>query len=376
MVSRFPKDISNPRGGVETATISLAKALIENGAIDIHIITVEHKLDTAIQEDHAGINVHRLPRSRFPMFIDVFGGPTIRRLNDYIQNLSPDIVHYHETWGFSAKTAPCPSIFTVHGFDSLNIPTQKPRFWKTRSMIWRWAEKKGLKHQKHLISIAPYVKREIEKNSNAQIFDIWNSLVEDYFQLKRKPKNNSILFLGWLNPRKNPLSVIKSSIHLIEEFPKIQVELCGEASDAEYYQELKDTIARLSLEKHVFMPGRQSQEQVMEKLSTATMLVLPSYQENAPMVVAEAMAAGVPVVASNKCGIPDMIEHGKSGLLIDPDDEFELPNAIGALLRDSNLRNTIGEQAKIVAQNRFHPSSVAKKTTEVYTQVITELTEN
>jgi glycosyltransferase involved in cell wall biosynthesis len=371
LVSRFPSDIDQPRGGVETATVGLAKALFSLGITDLHIVTIEkHIAETSI-ENHEGLTVHRLPRSRWPMILDAIVGPSVRILNRYLRQLEPTVVHYHETWGFSAPKCGFPAVFTVHGFDSLNLPTEKAPFWRTRSKLWDWSESIGLRKQKHIISIAPYVHHAISTKTNAKISDIWNSLNPLAYAVSRKEKRGSLLFLGWLNPRKNPLVIVKAAAKLIKKHPDLKVRLCGEASVPHYFKELQDAISDFGLTKCVEMPGRLNQSAVRKELSTAALLVLPSFQENAPMVIAEAMAAGIPIVASNLCGIPDMVEDGKSGLLLnDPTDADELVNTLDKLLSNDELRHCQGESAKYRAEQLFHPTSVASQTIEVYKQAV------
>ena len=371
LVSRFPSDIDQPRGGVETATVGLAKALFSLGITDLHIVTIEkHIAETSI-ENHEGLTVHRLPRSRWPMILDAIVGPSVRILNRYLRQLEPTVVHYHETWGFSASKCGFPAVFTVHGFDSLNLPTEKAPFWRTRSKLWDWSESIGLRKQKYIISIAPYVHHAISTKTNAKISDIWNSLNPLAYSVSRKEKRGSLLFLGWLNPRKNPLVIVKAAAKLIKKHPDLKVRLCGEASVPHYFKELQDAISDFGLTKCVEMPGRLNQSAVRKELSTAALLVLPSFQENAPMVIAEAMAAGIPIVASNLCGIPDMVEDGKSGLLLnDPTDADELVNTLDKLLSNDELRHCQGESAKYRAEQLFHPTSVASQTIEVYKQAV------
>ena len=371
LVSRFPSDIDQPRGGVETATVGLAKALFSLGITDLHIVTIEkHIAETSI-ENHEGLTVHRLPRSRWPMILDAIVGPSVRILNRYLRQLEPTVVHYHETWGFSAPKCGFPAVFTVHGFDSLNLPTEKAPFWRTRSKLWDWSESIGLRKQKYIISIAPYVHHAISTKTNAKISDIWNSLNPLAYSVRRKEKRGSLLFLGWLNPRKNPLVIVKAAAKLIKKHPDLKVRLCGEASVPHYFKELQDAISDFGLTKCVEMPGRLNQSAVRKELSTAALLVLPSFQENAPMVIAEAMAAGIPIVASNLCGIPDMVEDGKSGLLLnDPTDADELVNTLDQLLSNDELRHCQGESAKYRAEQLFHPTSVASQTIEIYKQAV------
>ena len=373
LVSRFPSDIDQPRGGVETATVALAKALFSLGITDLHIVTIEKHLPEICLENHEGLTVHRLPRSRWPMILDAIVGPSVRILNQYLQQLEPTVVHYHETWGFSAPKCGFPAVFTVHGFDSLNLVTEKAPFWRTRSKLWAWAESIGLRKQKHIISIAPYVHGAIKTKTRAKISDIWNPLNPLAYTVRRKEKNGSLLFLGWLNPRKNPLVIVKAAAKLIKKYPELKVRLCGEASVPLYFKELQDAISDFGLTKCVEMPGRLNQSAVRKELSTAALLVLPSFQENAPMVIAEAMAAGIPIVASNLCGIPDMVEDGKSGLLLtDPTDPDELANTLDQLLSNEELRHCLGESAKNRAEQLFHPTNVASQTIEVYKKAVSD----
>ena len=162
LVSRFPEDIDRPHGGVETATVALARALLDAGVEKLYIIALERDLNTNLKyEVYEGIHVHRLPRSFCPMILDVFFGPSTFRLNEYIHRLSPDVVHFQETWGFGARRCKFPSVFTVHGFDSLNLPTEQAKFWKLRAYLQGMAEKIGLSAQTHVISIAPYVRKKL-----------------------------------------------------------------------------------------------------------------------------------------------------------------------------------------------------------------------
>lgn len=372
LVSRFPVDPDKPKGGVETATVGLARALVAEGISDLHVVTLEQGLQAdVVQEVHEGIQVHRLPRSSVPMFIDVFIGPSQRRLKSYLQTLQPDVVHFQETWGFGAHRYPFPSVFTLHGFDSLNLPTEHARGAAIRSKIWQWAEKRGMSRQRYVVSIAPYVRAQMEPFTNAKIYDIWNSLDARYFELPRSPVPDRVLFLGWINARKNPLTLVKAVGLLGDKVPGLHVQLCGAESDPSYAQALKAEINRLQLQGKVALLGSLSQTQVKERLTEASVLVLPALQENAPMVIAEAMAAGVPVIASNLCGIPDMVTHEHSGYLLDdPMDPQELADALAHVLGDEAVRERMVEAAKREAFLMFHPSEVAKATIAVYADAV------
>lgn len=371
MVSRFPTDVDNPRGGVETATLGLYRALRGIDAGEIHILALTKSVSEIQVEEFDGLTVHRLPRSKWPMFIDASWGPSTRLLKRYLAELKPDIVHFHETWGFAAPTYGLPTVFTVHGFDSLNLPAENSSGWWLRSKLWRVAERMAFRKQKYLISIAPYVRAQIEPLTKALIYDIWNSLGSAYFELERQEEKDNVLFLGWLNSRKNPLVLIKAAAKLVGKYPELRVFLCGEASDQSYYETLQAKVTELGLSRHIVMPGRLSQTKVKQQIQRASVMVLPSLQENAPMVIAEAMAAGVPVIATDVCGIPDMIEDNVSGLLLkNPHDPQELAEKIDRLLSSPKYRSSVSDRARQRARQLFHPDTVGRRTLEVYNEVI------
>ena len=88
------------------------------------------------------------------------------------------------------------------------------------------------------------------------------------------------------------------------------------------------------------------------------------------MGIAEAMAAGVPVVASDRCGMPYMVRHGETGFLVDPQDVEELAARLAVLLGDPGRRRRMGELARTLARDRFHPDVVARRTLDVYRDAV------
>jgi glycosyltransferase involved in cell wall biosynthesis len=88
------------------------------------------------------------------------------------------------------------------------------------------------------------------------------------------------------------------------------------------------------------------------------------------MVIAEALAAGVPVVASDACGIPDMVDDGRTGFLIDPADPAMIADRLGRVLGDGELRAAMSERARHVAMERWHTDAVAAATVTLYRRLI------
>lgn len=370
--SRYPSDEDQPRGGVETATLNLLRGLKRIGFSDLHVVTFERDCDDPTVEERQLATVHRLPRSAWPMVGDVFLGPGRSRLGAYISGLRPDIVHFHETHGLGSGDWSVPSVFTVHGFDSLNLPTEQSRAWRLRSRLWQSAENIGLRRQRNLISIAEYVTKQIKPRTSARVFEIPNAIAAEGFEIDRRENAGQIFFAGWINPRKNAVGLIKSFAIAAKKCPSAILRVAGEFSDADYKAKVITAIAESGLQNRVTLLGRISANDMRNEFATAAAFVLPSYQENAPMVVSEAMAAGVPVVTSNVCGMPDMVDDRVTGYLFEPDDHEGFGHCIAELVEDDELRTGISDAAKAVAFNTYHPESVAGKTIEVYKRVIAE----
>jgi glycosyltransferase involved in cell wall biosynthesis len=103
-----------------------------------------------------------------------------------------------------------------------------------------------------------------------------------------------------------------------------------------------------------------------QALAEATVYALPSYMEGLPMGVLEAMAVGLPVVATTVGGIPDVIEDGVTGLLIEPGDQDGLARALSLLLSDAALRHRMGAAARAVVEEGYTPQRIVPMIESLY----------
>jgi glycosyltransferase involved in cell wall biosynthesis len=100
------------------------------------------------------------------------------------------------------------------------------------------------------------------------------------------------------------------------------------------------------------------------------MLALPSLEDNCPMVVLEAMAAGVPVLAAKVGGLPDLIEDGKNGVFLDPLDAASMRAGVEKILDDRGMAKSLVATAKEQARERYHPLVIARRHVEIYREVL------
>jgi glycosyltransferase involved in cell wall biosynthesis len=367
--TRYPLN-GNPRGGVESVALAFCKGIGAIGNVDLHVVTFERALRQTRVESIGHATVHRLPAGRWPQMLDILCGPGKRRLKRYLEKLKPDIVHFHETYGLTIGKMPWPVVFTVHGFDHANVVAENQRHARLRSILWRVVERWGLSRHRHIISITPYVRREIERATRAEIVDIDNPIDAACFEVERQPVAGRVFFAGWISPRKNPLAVIRAVDRLLKAGHAVHAHLAGEQRDALYAGQVRQFIGDRGIEAQISLLGRLAPERMRAELSQAQVLILPSLQENAPMVISEAMAAGVPVIASNRCGMQFMVAEGQTGYLIDPDDITALADRIQRLVSDAGLNAAMSARARAVARERFHPATVAAKTVAYYQRII------
>lgn len=376
MVSRYPQQPAKPRGGVESVTVILANAIADLGEDSVKVVTLERDHSNLGDMKVAGMNVLRLPRSRWPQVLDMNMGPSRSRIKAAMKQLDPTIVHFHEAWGLGAIPAPCPQVFTLHGFDSANLIADEDRFSWIRSKLWRLAELKGLAQAKYMISISPYVTEQIRPHTKATIHEIDNPVDLGFFSIERKEEEGRVLTVGWISARKNTLMSVKAFAKSFHAGLARKLVIAGTSREEAYLASVKAEIAKQRLDDSVEFTGQLDRHQLKVELSRAAVSLLPSLQENAPMAVSEAMATGVPVITSDRCGMPYMVEDGKSGFLIEPDDEAQIVDRLNRVLGDAGLRRNLGARGQEIARSRFHPEEVARKTLRVYRSVLGERCES
>ena len=144
----------------------------------------------------------------------------------------------------------------------------------------------------------------------------------------------------------------------------------GTATDPHYERVIRQEIADLGLNEQVEFRGLLDEPTMLEEFSRAEALVLPSYQETAPMVIQQAMAAGLAVIATKICGVPYQVEHDVTGLLYSAGSVDELATQIRRLEMEPSLGKRLGEAARLAASKRYHAVKVADATVAAYESIL------
>ncbi len=177
------------------------------------------------------------------------------------------------------------------------------------------------------------------------------------------PGGDSLLigFVGRLSAEKGPDLFLDAVIPLCWSRHDVQAVLLGEGPEL---ANLKARAQAAGLEARIRFPGYQTA--IQEWLQRLTMLVVSSRTEGTPMVLLEAMQAGVPVVAFRVGGIPDMLVDGQDGLLVEPEDLDGLRQCMERLIDQPQRAQELGARAQRTQRQRFHLPVLAERWAKVY----------
>jgi glycosyltransferase involved in cell wall biosynthesis len=365
IVTSFPGDPGTPRGGVEAVSVNLISALAKFSDLELHVVTGDVTSSVPLLTSWQAVTIHRLPwRGRRMLSAAI--GPMRRQVSDYVTALSPEVIHSHDIYGLMVKGVGISRVLTIHGFIHGDTLVGGHSLAWIRSYLWRHFETAGWADQPHIISISPYVRERLAGIATGVIHDIDNPIAESFFHLIRHEQKGTVFSAAAICQRKNTLMLIEAFARLVRAGVASTLRLAGSVTEPAYGERVRDRIRALSLDNRVALLGQISSTQVLDELATASVFALVSLEENSPLSIEEAMAAGVPVVTSNRCGMPYMVRDGETGFLVDPNDPRDIADRLSDLLTNETRRVAMGTYSRNIARDRFHPERVAHRTRDVY----------
>ena len=183
------------------------------------------------------------------------------------------------------------------------------------------------------------------------------------------PSVRLVLALGGIQRRKGQKDLVEAAALLAREFPDVVVALAGHPSDPEYVAELDDLVRARGLERVVRSIGFH--DEVHSLLVHSEVLVHPSLSEGFALSVLEAMAVGTPVVATRSGGPEEILEHERSGLLVEAGAPEALAEAIRRLLSDRTLAARLRREGPERAA-RFSLAASASGVADVYRKLLAQ----
>lgn len=190
------------------------------------------------------------------------------------------------------------------------------------------------------------------------------------FNATKIPKEKAKIFSGkdfhlgtvaTLNFYKGIQYLIQAMPKVLKEFPRTTLEVIGEG---EYRRQLEKLTKKLKLEKSVHFQGFV--KDIEEKMLHFDIYIQPSLSESFGLAIIQAMSLGIPIVATNTGGIPEVVTAGKSGLLVEAGSPLALAEAIISLLRDPGRAQNMGELAREEVKIKFNLDDFIEEMEQIY----------
>ena len=367
MLGRYPLDASRIVGGPEAVVSRLLEGLGRLDDLDLHVVTCQVGVSEPRIERKGGATIHYLPRKRAGHV--TWYVRDRRRVAPVLREIHPDVVHAQGSGMYAgmALDSGLPAVITVHGIRFREAAISRGGWHRFQRHMAAVYERRNISRAREIIAITPYVLSEFERWTKARVHNVENPVDDRLFSLPDRSEPGRVLYAGLVIPRKSALDLVKAWPGVLEMIPGARLQIAGETgADPDYAEAVMRYVREHSWAASVNFLGSLRQEELLEQYARCAVLVLPSLQETAPVVVSEAMAAGRPVVATRVCGLPHMVVEGATGHLVEYGDTDALTRAIVGVLADDSRRVQMGRRARELAEERFRTDAVARKTYEVY----------
>lgn len=286
-----------------------------------------------------------------------------RAARRFLKSARPTLIHVHDessalAWGLAARTKGIPLVWQVH--------QQLPQ---------RWIDWLLRRLASHIVFVAANNQRRFDGVELPASSVIYNGVDLSVFYPARTRREGPVKigFVSNLVERKRPDWLVRAGGQLAREGLNIQVLLAGnDFSGGARAKELQELAQQEGITGRYHYIGPRSD--VPDVLRSLDILVLPSERDKEafPRIVVEAMACGVPVLATAVAGVPEAVVDGETGLLADPDDFDGFVGALRRLVTDDEMRRRFGEAAVTRCRAMFSMEANAAAISRVYRTVTAE----
>jgi glycosyltransferase involved in cell wall biosynthesis len=353
-----------------TAPEALLQGFAQLPGVEVHVVSCTKAPMESPEKLAPNIYFHSLLVPKPGWMSSAYLG-CIRAVRRKLSEIRPDVVHGQGTerdCAISAVFSGYPNVLTIHG--NLRL-ISKVNGAKPFSYLWLGArlETLTIPRSNGVVCITRYTEDAV-RDLAKRTWVVPNAVDASFFGVDARPsaeKPPRVLCVGHICLRKNQNAFIRALDSLAAR-RKFELVLLGDAVPGRPYD---DAFLKLVRERSwCNYGGLAGREKLKEYLNDATALALPSLEDNCPMVVLEAMAAGVPVMAARVGGLPELIEEGVTGFFCDPLDAGSMSATLEKILQSNSALIDLAKGAKERAFTRFHPRAVAERHVEIYREVL------
>jgi glycosyltransferase involved in cell wall biosynthesis len=361
------REYHKPEPYFGTAPEALLQGMAETDDVEVHVVSCMQKPMRCPRQLAKNIYFHGLIVPKMGWLRTGYQG-CIRAVRAKLKSLQPKVVHGQGTerdCAVSAVYSGFPSLITVHGNMRLIAKVNR-----SRPLSYQWfaarLERWTLPRARGVICISRYTEQAVQPLSK-RTWVIPNAVDSNFFQAEYAPTDPpTLVCIGNISFRKNQIALIEALDPLIKRHQFELVFFGSTAGNNDYTARFLQAIANRPWCKYA---GTADRAEIKKQLSRAAMLILPSVEDNCPMVVLEAMAVGTPVIAPNVGGVPELVQHSLNGLLCDPTKAESIRQQVELLLSHPKLRHQLGVRGKEDALKRFEPCVIAREHVAVYATV-------
>lgn len=372
LTPEYPHPLSTTSGGLGTSIKNMVIALAEKG-VEVTVFIYGQKQNKVFTE--AGIHYHFIKQQQYKFLGWYLHRKFVEKyLNQVIKKEKIDALEAPDWTGFTAfMKLKCPLVIRMNGSDAYFCNLEK-RPQKKKNY---WFEKKALKGADHLLSVSNFTAEKTAElfNLKKKITVIPNSVDTSYFKPGNKPlEPNSILYFGTIIRKKGVLELAEIFNIIIKENPEVKLLFAGkdvkDKLTGRSTKELIDEMLSSNARKQVEWLGVLAYEEILDQISSANVVVLPSFAEALPMTWIEAMAMEKALVTSDIGWAKEVMIDGKTGFTVDPKDHPLYAEKILKLLNDSVLAEKMGKAAREKVLREFSTEVVVKRNIEFYEGVV------
>jgi len=364
----FPPHVG---GGVEVVTYRIASELVRLGH-DVSVVTLNTRKTRRFQ-DLNGIRTYRANAILLTRRLGVesaFSFEAIKLVDDVCRKERADILHANSLHFFTTVAACAisrlrhqPLVTTLHVADTSNLESGRMLAKAYDMSIGRLI----LEASRHVVAVSNAVmKYAMELGVNPlRLSVIPNAVDLNEFSPKGNTRNIvRVGFVGRLISNKGPQYYLEAAAQVLKLHPETEFSLIG---DGPMRKQLEERVAELQLTNCFQFLGNVPS--VSDFLNECDVFVRPSLTEGMPLTVLEAMACGVPVIASRVGGTPELITDGENGFLIDPKSVSQLRDCLLRLIKDEKLRRRVGSKGRAYVEEHHSWREVAARMSTLYEQI-------
>jgi glycosyltransferase involved in cell wall biosynthesis len=362
------REYASLQPGFGTAPEALLFGFREIRDVEVHVISCLQQPVSSPEKIARNVYYHGLFVPKTGWLRTGYQG-CVRAVRKKLKEIQPDIVHAQGTerdCSISAVFSGFPSVLTLHGNMRVLAKLHRAKPWSYLGLA-AILENLALRRAGGVICITTYTEENV-RNLTSRTWIIPNAVDPSFFSVNNEPEEpRIILCVGLVCSRKNQNALIDALAPLSNEIDFRLLFLGNAPSNSSYVETFFRKISQFTWVSYGGFAGRDALKAALAK---ASLVVLPSLEDNCPMVVLEAAAAGVPVVAARVGGVPDLVKHEVNGLLCNPVDAESIRNNVRQVLTRRDQAQAFAQEGKRRAQEQFHPVFIARRHTAIYRELL------